>query len=70
MSSYRVPAAEDEQRIAMFREVLKQGKQPSDTANVVFDGIRHDRLYILSHDHFDEMIKTRADNITKGKPSL
>ena len=62
-----VLSAEDEQRIAMFREVLKQGKQPSDIADAVFDGIRHDRLYILTHDHFDEMIKTRADNITKGK---
>jgi NAD(P)-dependent dehydrogenase (short-subunit alcohol dehydrogenase family) len=57
---------EDEQRIAMFREVLKQGMQPEDIAEVVFDGIRNDRLYVLSHDHFTDMIKLRADNITKG----
>jgi NAD(P)-dependent dehydrogenase (short-subunit alcohol dehydrogenase family) len=57
---------EDEQRIAMFREVLKQGMQPEDIAEVVFDGIRDDRLYVLSHDHFTDMIKLRADNITKG----
>jgi NADP-dependent 3-hydroxy acid dehydrogenase YdfG len=57
---------EDEQRVAMFREVLKQGMQPADIAEVVFDGIRSDRLYVLSHDHFDDMIKLRADNITKG----
>jgi hypothetical protein len=57
---------EDEQRITMFREVLKQGMQPEDIAEVVFDGIRSDRLYVLSHDHFTDMIKLRADNITKG----
>jgi NAD(P)-dependent dehydrogenase (short-subunit alcohol dehydrogenase family) len=59
-------SAEDEQRIAMFREILRQGMQPVDIADVVFDGIRNDRLYILSHDHFDDMIKHRADNITQG----
>jgi NAD(P)-dependent dehydrogenase (short-subunit alcohol dehydrogenase family) len=60
------PTPEDEQRIAMFKEVLKQGMQPEDIAEVVFDGIRNDRLYVLSHDHFTDMIKLRADNITKG----
>ena len=60
------PTPEDEQRIAMFKEVLKQGMQPEDIAEVVFDGIRSDRLYVLSHDHFTDMIKLRADNITKG----
>ncbi len=60
-------SAEDEQRIAMFKEILKQGKQPADIADAVFDGIQNDRLYILSHDHFDEMIKLRANNITSGK---
>ncbi len=64
-------SAEDEQRIAMFREFLRTGKQPADIADAVFDGIRNNRLYILSHDHFDEMIKQRADNITKGNnPTL
>lgn len=53
-------------RTAMFREVLKNGMQPADLANVVFDGIRSDRLYILTHEHFNEMIRTRADNITNG----
>lgn len=61
-----VISAEDEARIAMFRQILREGKQPADIAAAVFDGIRSDRLYILSHDHFDDMIKQRADNITQG----
>jgi NAD(P)-dependent dehydrogenase (short-subunit alcohol dehydrogenase family) len=61
------PTAEDEQRIAMFREILRQGMQPAEIADIVFDAVRNDRLYILTHDHFDEMIRTRADNITNGR---
>jgi NAD(P)-dependent dehydrogenase (short-subunit alcohol dehydrogenase family) len=61
------PTPEDEQRIAMFREILRQGMQPAEIADIVFDSIRNNRLYILTHDHFDEMIRTRADNIVSGK---
>jgi len=61
------PTTEDQERIAMFQEVLRQGMQASDVAEVVFDGIRNDRLYILPHDHFTDMIKLRSDNITSGE---
>jgi len=60
------PTAEDQQRIAMFREILRQGMQPADLANIVFDGIRADRLYILTHDHFADMIRERAERIVTG----
>jgi len=60
------PTPEDEQRIAMFREILRQGMQPAEIADIVFDAVRDGRLYILTHDHFDEMIRTRADNIVSG----
>ena len=61
------PTPEDEQRIAMFREILRQGMQPAEIADIVFDAIRENRLYILPHDHFGEMIRTRAENIVTGK---
>ena len=60
------PTAEDEQRIAMFQEILRQGMQPAELADIVFDAIRNDRLYILPHDHFDEMIRARAENMING----
>lgn len=60
------PTAEDEARLAMFQEILRQGMQPPEIADIVFDAIRADRLYILTHDHFAEMIRTRADNIVTG----
>ena len=57
---------EDEERIAMFREILRQGMQPAEIADIVFDSIRDNRLYILTHDHFGEMIKARAESIVSG----
>lgn len=60
------PTAEDEQRFAMFQEILRQGMQPPEIAEIVFDAIRADRLYILTHDHFDEMIRARAENMING----
>ena len=60
------PTAEDEQRMAMFQEILRQGMQPPQIAEIVFDGIRADRLYILTHDHFDDMIRARTEHIING----
>jgi NAD(P)-dependent dehydrogenase (short-subunit alcohol dehydrogenase family) len=51
---------------AMFAEALRQGMQPADLANIVFEGIRAQRLYILTHDMFNDQILKRANNITTG----
>lgn len=61
---------EDEQRMAMFQEILRQGMQPAAIADIVFEGIRADRLYILPHDHFDQMIRDRAENMINGTNPL
>ena len=52
--------------MAMFQEILRQGLQPADIAEIVFDAIRENRLYILTPDPFAEMIRTRAENIVTG----
>ena len=54
----------------MFQEILRQGMQPAEIAQIVFDAIRADRLYILTHDHFDEMIRARAENMINGTNPL
>jgi len=61
------PTPEQEQRTALFREILRQGMQPNEIADIVFDAVREERLYILPHDHFGEMIRTRAENIVTGQ---
>ena len=62
----RAPTAEDKQRMEMFQEILRQGMQPPEIADIVFNAIRADQLYILPHDHFDEMIRTRAEHMIDG----
>jgi len=55
----------------MFKQVLKQGMQPSQLADIVFEGIRAEKLYLLTQPDFDEAILTRAKNITSGtNPTL
>ena len=55
----------------MFKQVLKQGMQPSQLADIVFEGIRAEKLYLLTQSDFDEAILARAKNITSGtNPTL
>jgi NAD(P)-dependent dehydrogenase (short-subunit alcohol dehydrogenase family) len=61
---------EDQQRLAMFQEILRQGMQPAEIAEIVFDAIRADQLYMLTHDNFDEMIRARVENMISGANPL
>ena len=60
------PTAEQLEMRKNFKVFLEQGMQPEQLAEVVFDGIRAERLYILTHTEFDQMIQERAKNITSG----
>jgi len=60
------PSTEDQARIEMFKQILKQGLQPSQIADIVFEGIRNNQLYILTHEQFADLITQRAHNITHG----
>jgi len=57
---------EQESMREMFKQVLEQGMQPNQLADIVFEGIKADRLYLLTHSDFDEGILNRAKNITSG----
>ncbi|MDA1074227.1 MAG: SDR family NAD(P)-dependent oxidoreductase [Proteobacteria bacterium] len=54
------------QRQEMVRQMIAAGMAPADLAAIVFDGIRAQRLYILTHEDFDQMILQRAQHITEG----
>ena len=60
------PSAEQLTNRKAFADFLKQGMQPSELADIVFDGIREKRLYILTHDSFNDMISNRTQNIVTG----
>jgi NAD(P)-dependent dehydrogenase (short-subunit alcohol dehydrogenase family) len=58
--------AEQEVNRDQFAAALKQGMQPAEVAEIVFAGIRADRLYIQTHDLFNGMLLERANNIAAG----
>ena len=58
-----IPDAQREQMETMVRNLLKTGLQPSAVADQVFEAIRDDKLYIITHPEMDFIIKERFDNI-------
>jgi hypothetical protein len=47
------------------------GMAPDAVASIVVEAIRSDAFYILTHNHFDETIRTRSEDILqRRKPRL
>jgi NAD(P)-dependent dehydrogenase (short-subunit alcohol dehydrogenase family) len=49
------------ERIANMASEL--GLAPAEVAGIVVEAIQNDQFYILTHTHFDEAIRTRADDV-------
>jgi NAD(P)-dependent dehydrogenase (short-subunit alcohol dehydrogenase family) len=58
-----LPEPMREQMETMVRNLLKTGLQPSAVADQVFEAVRDDKLYIITHPEMDFIIKERFDNI-------
>ena len=54
-----------EQR-AMFQTLLGEGMDPSDVAELVWQAMVNDQLYILPHDGWREMVRARVEAILDG----
>ena len=61
------PTEEHPARFQFVTEMIKQGMPPAELADIVFDHIRRERLYILTHDNFNEMVEERTRNILRGE---
>ena len=61
-----VPNAQQTEAFTQFAAMLQQGMPTSEVADIVFNGIREERLYIQTHDSFNEAILHRAQNIMDG----
>ena len=57
---------EQEKMRKLMADFLEKGMQPNELADIVFKGIRAEQLYILTHEDFNEIIMSRAENITTG----
>lgn len=49
-----------------FAAMINNGMPPAELANIVFEGIRAKRLYIVTSPDFNEIIQNRANQITSG----
>lgn len=58
--------AEEAEGREMFRQLLENGMDPSELAEITFQGIRDEKLYIQTHTEFNAMITARALDITQG----
>ena len=47
---------------------VKTGMEPHDVAGHVFDAIRGEHFYILTHPDWNPLIQQRMDNILQGRP--
>ncbi len=57
----KLPGAEEMEQ--MGRQLLAAGAPPSLVADVVFDAIREERLYVFPHPEWKEYIRTRMEDI-------
>jgi NAD(P)-dependent dehydrogenase (short-subunit alcohol dehydrogenase family) len=68
--SKTVEALEDSQRQAIdtaVRNFLKTGLQPADVAEQVFEAVRDEKLYIITHPEMDFTFKERFDDIVNRR---
>ena len=47
--------------------MLRQGKKPEEIANIVYEAIKENIFYILSHPAWDDSLKSHFDNILSRK---
>jgi NAD(P)-dependent dehydrogenase (short-subunit alcohol dehydrogenase family) len=62
-----IPEAQRELLETTVRNFLKSGLDPSAVADQVFEAIRDDKLYIITHPEMDYIVKERFDNILARK---
>ncbi len=57
---------EQVRRFELMRQMIAQGMPPAELADIVFDHIRREQLYILPHDDFNAAVSDRTQNILGG----
>ncbi len=58
---------EQQTQFQFVSEMIKQGMPPAELADIVFDHIRRERLYILTHDNFNDIVANRTQTILSGE---
>lgn len=56
-------AASNEAVMQMMKTQLERGKAPAEVADIVFESIEEDRLYILPHPSWDNYVLSRVEHV-------
>ncbi len=60
------PNEEQARQAELSRRSVAQGMPPAELADIVFDHIRREKLYILTHDDFNSAVSERTETILGG----
>jgi len=55
------------QALEMLHRIVSTGMQPSKLAEAVFDAIRDERFYILTHADWKQFVRKRMDDILRER---
>jgi NAD(P)-dependent dehydrogenase (short-subunit alcohol dehydrogenase family) len=56
--------------MSVAQAMIDQGKDPDDIANIVFESIEQDNLYILPHPAWDDIVQSRVEHVlARGGPA-
>jgi NAD(P)-dependent dehydrogenase (short-subunit alcohol dehydrogenase family) len=67
LTTSRVADPRQEVVAEVVRNFLKNGKSPAEIAAMVFEAVRDDQLYIITHPDMDFIFKERFDNIVNRR---
>jgi len=57
----------NEEQMEIFNFLLKNGKEPNEIADIVFEGIKDNIFYILTHPAWDESLRNHFEEILSRK---
>ena len=57
----------NEEQLEIFNFLLKNGKEPNEIADIVFEGIKDNIFYILTHPAWDESLRNHFEEILSRK---
>jgi NAD(P)-dependent dehydrogenase (short-subunit alcohol dehydrogenase family) len=60
-------AAQAEAVLGMVKALVKQGLDPQSVGQLVVRAIREERFYVLTHPHWENMIRNRMETILEGR---
>lgn len=66
----KTSSPEEEEILEQVRESIEEGMTIQEVSNIIFDGIREEQLYVLTHPEWNSRVSQRIDNILNQRNPL